>query len=1271
MGNTQAGEVKTKMGKSPGKVKALIKMRSKRGKIEETPFSGVLTEEKHEMRKIELEVVNDEDENKRRDYKVTPTSGESSSDSVFTDPLAVTPVGFSTQINEYYKNDQNVNINVIVPDFVKDHFLELPLNNFKLNEFKIRREEEINKKMGNLGLSKTSQISLDSDARDCFASENIECVQEHFDSVNSLSPLNERPQQLDSFLISDPHEHNGRNHTSIPESLPEIEENLVLKRVVSLTLDRDIIESRITKPRFVPQKLDFKLYKKFEGYMLINWCLSEYAEDHQIRKLLQNRDLKLLATQFCTHLLAAGVLHQIPDKDVPMYNIFRPDLMYYWAHSETPASVPQTPGRLNSLSWPPTSPCTTELYGSDLFTNIDISDLRTSSPIPEEKRSVKYVEFLEEEINHLKLEVEKYKTLNEIQALIGNTVKDFESPNATKNVENLQCEVCKRALLNNENGEANIQNTAQSHDTDTHITIQSTKDITNHSRDYSFSENDNSKTETLVPRLLDTPVKKCGTNTDSSEIPLFHEYKTPPTSISQTIYKTCSLEASFNSNQLKSITPCNVYTLETRIRTPSDINLNDTPHSHLNSADEISTRSSQFTLSKDLQPLSLPNLSSSSPSPSLTGIPPPPPLSQLSPLSLPKILQNVSIQTSTQDPLIPTEIVLCQTSSSFPSLPRESSPSLFTNEIIFSPLPATNTISLICAIPPPPPLPSNNTLPFLSSTGIPPASPSLSDKIPPPPPPPPPPPLPSPSVRKLPVPPPLPVSVVPPPPPLPINAVPPPPPINGILPPLPSLGEIPPPPPPPGVFSLVGEIPPPPSVDGRPIPFPPPPAGGWTPLKLMLSKEAVTPKASMKPLYWTRITSFVVSTTSTPIWSQVEELQLDNLTEFTDLFARQVITRTTTKKKVQTKTRIEPVKMLDSKRSQNVGILAQSLHVDFSEIENAIYTFDTSVVSLEALQQIYEARATPEELLQIRQHLESKPDIPLDKPEQFLYDLSEISNFAERISCFMFQIEFDDSMTNIENTLTNIKSICQFLTDNSSLIKVLSIILTLGNYMNGGNMTRGQADGFGLEILSKLKDVKSKDAQVTLLHFIVRTYMSEFEYLTVIDAPLPVPQPEDIRKASSVNFDDVLSDLQVLEKNLKACENRIKKVLEVSTAENLEPFKEKMEHFMNNAEDQLKSEFENLENCKTKFVSTMEKYQFKSKAEKVDATPPSDFFDLWFLFCKDFKDIWKKELIRLEKEKKNELKRLQTERKSESTTRNTKPNSIKEKVKKLLQEEMS
>lgn len=129
-----------------------------------------------------------------------------------------------------------------------------------------------------------------------------------------------------------------------------------------------------------------------------------------------------------------------------------------------------------------------------------------------------------------------------------------------------------------------------------------------------------------------------------------------------------------------------------------------------------------------------------------------------------------------------------------------------------------------------------------------------------------------------------------------------------------------------------------------------------------MRKNPVKPSAPMKPLYWTRILATPLQQAThceqdnnivKPLWLEIEETSLDNIDEFTDLFSRQVV-KAPVKKKIEVKTKIQPVKILDSKRSQNVGILAQSLHVEFSEIENAIYNFDMSVVSLEALQQIYE-----------------------------------------------------------------------------------------------------------------------------------------------------------------------------------------------------------------------------------------------------------------------------------------------------------------------------
>lgn len=126
-----------------------------------------------------------------------------------------------------------------------------------------------------------------------------------------------------------------------------------------------------------------------------------------------------------------------------------------------------------------------------------------------------------------------------------------------------------------------------------------------------------------------------------------------------------------------------------------------------------------------------------------------------------------------------------------------------------------------------------------------------------------------------------------------------------------------------------------------------------------MRKNPVTPSVPMKPLYWTRIivpqNDVTEGPVEKPLWSEINEVPLDILPKFTDLFSRQIMARKPTMKKVESKPKVEAIKLLDSKRSQNVGILAQSLHVEFQEIENAIYNFDTSIVSLEALQQIYEA----------------------------------------------------------------------------------------------------------------------------------------------------------------------------------------------------------------------------------------------------------------------------------------------------------------------------
>lgn len=298
----------------------------------------------------------------------------------------------------------------------------------------------------------------------------------------------------------------------------------------------------------------------------------------------------------------------------------------------------------------------------------------------------------------------------------------------------------------------------------------------------------------------------------------------------------------------------------------------------------------------------------------------------------------------------------------------------------------------------------------------------------------------------------------------------------------------------------------------------------------------------MKPLYWTRIVAPVTeevpeveagATTPTELWQEIDETVLDNLDEFTELFSRQ--TAMPIKVKVEAKpAKMQTIKVLDSKRSQSVGIFSRSLHFDFAEIEHAIYSCDTSVVSLETLQQLMEIKATDEELQLIKDAACAQNDAPLDAPEQFLLKMSNISCSSQRISCIVFQADFEDGYNLVQRKVDTVGNLCEFLIDNENLKRLFSIILTLGNYMNGGNRMRGQADGFGLDVLPKLKDVKSKDSKVTLLHFIVRTYIGKCRSMGMMvhEIPLPIPDAADVNKALNIDFVELRDQVSALEKKI-------------------------------------------------------------------------------------------------------------------------------------------
>ncbi|GBM25460.1 hypothetical protein AVEN_196149-1, partial [Araneus ventricosus] len=83
------------------------------------------------------------------------------------------------------------------------------------------------------------------------------------------------------------------------------------------------------------------------------------------------------------------------------------------------------------------------------------------------------------------------------------------------------------------------------------------------------------------------------------------------------------------------------------------------------------------------------------------------------------------------------------------------------------------------------------------------------------------------------------------------------------------------------------------------------------------------------------------------LWDNLKEADLKNWEEFEELFSKQTKKQSPTEPKAKNNSKAKEVaKLLDQKRSQNVGILISSLHLDISEIQNATIHICTSRCTL-------------------------------------------------------------------------------------------------------------------------------------------------------------------------------------------------------------------------------------------------------------------------------------------------------------------------------------
>ena len=370
------------------------------------------------------------------------------------------------------------------------------------------------------------------------------------------------------------------------------------------------------------------------------------------------------------------------------------------------------------------------------------------------------------------------------------------------------------------------------------------------------------------------------------------------------------------------------------------------------------------------------------------------------------------------------------------------------------------------------------------------------------------------------------------------GAVPPPPP----PPPIPGMGP-PPPPPPPGI----------PGVPGVPgVPMPPGVPGFMAPNVPRPTKKKIVLKTKLKQLQWQRVLLLPKTAENRPnlIWNDMNEIKLD-IDEVTYLFGAK---KKEAEKTEEKKPKVEIKKFLDTKRTQEVNIIRTKLP-EPEVVSKALINFDQSLLNSEQVDGLLKILITKEELEMYKNMGE---DGNWDKGEKYIVQINDIPNHVTKLNIWSLINKFEEKLPGTTESLKYMIGACEEIKSNQHFKLILSITLGLGNILNGGS-TRGQADGFHLDLIKKLPGIKDNNGNSIMTWICSKAHKidSSFEGFKG-----KFPQLE---KAVQFSLKEINQNLNEIKKIISQIEKLLKDLpgdkFKQKTDENLTYFNEKYKSF--------------------------------------------------------------------------------------------------------------
>uniref|UniRef100_A0A8C6KUV1 Dishevelled associated activator of morphogenesis 1b n=1 Tax=Nothobranchius furzeri TaxID=105023 RepID=A0A8C6KUV1_NOTFU len=441
-----------------------------------------------------------------------------------------------------------------------------------------------------------------------------------------------------------------------------------------------------------------------------------------------------------------------------------------------------------------------------------------------------------------------------------------------------------------------------------------------------------------------------------------------------------------------------------------------------------------------------------------------------------------------------------------------------------------------------------------------------------------------------------------------------PPPPGGMMPPPP------PPPPPPG-----GPPPPPgrPPVGG----IPPPPGA---PLGPSLKKKSIPqPSNALKSFNWSKLAENKLEGT---VWMDVDDARVFKILDLEDIektFSAYQRQQKEAEDDTLSSKKVKELSVIDGRRAQNCNILLSRLKLSNEEIKRAILTMD-------------EQEDLPKDMLeQLLKFVPEKSDVDLleehkheldrmAKPDRFLYEMSRINHYQQRLQSLYFKKKFAERIAEIKPKVEALTKASKEVLHSKNLKQLLEVVLAFGNYMNKGH--RGNAYGFKVSSLNKIADTKSSiDKNITLLHYLITILEKKYAKVLMFQNDL-----QSVPEAAKVNMTELEKDIGNLRSGLKSVESELeyqkKRPQEVG-----DKFVSVVSQFITVASFSFSDVEDSLTEAKELFLRAVK--HFGEDASKMQ---PDEFFGIFDQFLQAFTEA-QQENENIRKRKEEEERRAKME----------------------------